>query len=118
MLKLSVVTPGGQALDQEVDEVTLPGLLGEFGVLPGHVPLIAALKSGVLTWKRGIQRGRLALGSGFAEVDGKDAVVVLVQDALAPEEIDRAAVEQTLAAAPTDDDRAFAEAQLEALKAA
>ena len=41
MLKLSVVTPEGQTLAQEVDEVTVPGLLGEFGVLDGHVPLLA-----------------------------------------------------------------------------
>lgn len=116
MLRLSVVTPQGQALEQEVDEVTLPGLLGEFGVLPGHVPLLAALKAGVMTFKRGIQRVRVALGPGFGEVDGKGAVIVLVQDAVAADEIDRAAADQQLGEAKTEADRAWAQAQLDALK--
>lgn len=96
MLKLHVVTPEGQALDQEVDEVTVPGLLGEFGVLPGHVPLLAATKAGVLRYRKGSERGRLVTGPGFAEADGKDAVVVLVQKALAADKIQREAAEKLL----------------------
>ena len=50
-MSLTVVTPGGQAASTVVDEVTAPGVVGEFGVLPGHVPLLAALKAGVLSWR-------------------------------------------------------------------
>ena len=48
-LKLELVTPYQQVLSQEVDEVTAPGALGEFGVLPGHTPLLTTLKIGELT---------------------------------------------------------------------
>ena len=132
MLTLHVVTPAGQALEQEVDEVTLPGLLGEFGVLPGHVPLLAATKAGVLRYRAGGERGRLAIGPGFAQVDGKGAVVALVQTAISPEKVDRAAAEKQLAEAEgrmqkeadaaelravAEADRDWAQAQLEATKA-
>jgi F-type H+-transporting ATPase subunit epsilon len=99
MLKLHVVTPTGQALDREVDEVTVPGLLGELGILPGHVPLLCATRAGVLRYRRGNERGRLALGPGFAEVDGKDTVLALVQKAVDGDAINAAAAEELLAAA-------------------
>lgn len=81
MLTLSVVTPEGQVLAQPVDEVTVPGLLGELGILPGHIALLSATKEGIVTYRRGNERGKLAVGPGFAEVDGKDAVVLLVNEA-------------------------------------
>ncbi len=130
MLTLHVVTPTGQALEQEVDEVTLPGLLGEFGVLPGHVPLLAATKAGVLRYRAGGERGRLAIGPGFAQVDGKGAVVALVQKAVAADKVDREAAEKLLqdaearlqkeagaAESVAEADRDWAQAQLEVTKA-
>jgi len=128
MLKLSVVTPEGQTLAQEVDEVTVPGLLGEFGVLDGHVPLLAASKAGVLRYRRGSERGRLAIGPGFAEVDGKGAVIALVQKAVPSEKIQRESAEKLLGDAEArlgkgegravaEADRDWAQAQLDALKA-
>lgn len=81
MLTLSVVTPEGQLLAQPVDEVTVPGVQGELGILPGHIALLAATKEGMVSYRRGGERGRIAVGPGFAEVDGKDAVVVLVNEA-------------------------------------
>ena len=67
-MRLSVTTPRGALVDTDVEEVTAPGELGEFGVLPGHVPLMSALKPGVpvnvsATWngcdrKRWILRAR------------------------------------------------------------
>ena len=129
MLKLHVVTPEGQALEQEVDEVTLPGLPGEFGILPGHVPLLAATKAGVLRYRKGTERGRLAIGPGFAQVDGKDSVVVLVQKALVGEKIQRDGAEKLLQDAEARlqkeaeaeritaaADRDWAKAQLDALQ--
>ncbi len=125
MLTLSVVTPEGQVHTQSVDEVTVPGLLGEFGVLPGHIALLSAVKPGVLRYRSGGERGRIAIGPGFAEVDGKGAVVALVSKAARTEKIDRAAAEKALqdaeARAKTGDrsaeaDSAWAQAQLETLK--
>lgn len=125
MLTLSVVTPEGQVHTQSVDEVTVPGLLGEFGVLPGHIALLSAVKPGVLRYRSGGERGRIAIGPGFAEVDGKGAVVALVSKAARTEKIDRTVAEKALqdaeARAKTGDrgaeaDSAWAQAQLETLK--
>jgi F-type H+-transporting ATPase subunit epsilon len=127
MIALHVVTPEGKTLDQEVDEVTLPGLLGEFGVLPGHVPMLSAMKAGVLRYRRGQERGLVAVGPGFAEVDGKDKVVALVQRALPQARLSSEAADQLLTDAnerlkgdksergSAEADRDFALAQLEAL---
>lgn len=125
MLTLSVVTPEGQVLAQSVDEVTVPGLLGELGVLPGHIAILTATRPGVLRYRSGAERGRIALGPGFAEVDGKGAVVALVQKAVRADKIDRTAAEKTLADADAklksgdrsaEADQAFALALLEAAK--
>lgn len=125
MLTLSIVTPEGQVHSQSVDEVTVPGLLGEFGVLPGHIALLSAVKPGVLRYRAGGERGRIAIGPGFAEVDGKGAVVALVQKATRADKIDRAAAEKSLQEADAkakagdrsaEGDSAWAQAQLEALK--
>jgi F-type H+-transporting ATPase subunit epsilon len=69
-LGLRVATPLGMELDLEVESVQLPGVEGEFGVLPGHIPLLAALKAGVLRFRApGGQIQIAAVGSGFAEAN-------------------------------------------------
>jgi F-type H+-transporting ATPase subunit epsilon len=67
-LRLEIVTPQGPALRDDVDELTAPSVAGEFGVLPGHLPILAALKAGILTWKKKGELGSCAVGSGFIEV--------------------------------------------------
>ena len=68
----------GKSSDQYsagLSEITAPGARGEFGVLPGHTPFVAALKPGVLRWKaKGGKPGVMAVGAGYAEVSGKDRV--------------------------------------------
>lgn len=96
MSALSVVTPKGVVLERPVDEVTAPGVDGEFGVLDGHIPFISATKAGVLLWRKGSERGKLALGPGYVQVDGKGGVVALVQQALLGEDVDREAAEKQL----------------------
>jgi F-type H+-transporting ATPase subunit epsilon len=80
-MTLEVLTPQRTALTADVDEVTVPGLAGEFGVLPGHTPFLTALKAGLLTWRGKSGSGSLAIGDGYCEVDGKDKIVVLTQSA-------------------------------------
>ncbi|HZS38202.1 MAG TPA: ATP synthase F1 subunit epsilon [Polyangia bacterium] len=87
-MKVEIVTPRGLAVSTDADEVTAPGVRGEFGVLPGHTPFIAALKPGVLSFRKGGKREVLAVGAGFAEVSGKDRVVVLTQQAADTREAD------------------------------
>jgi F-type H+-transporting ATPase subunit epsilon len=81
---LEVLTPQRTALNAEVDEVTVPGLAGEFGVLPGHTPFLSALKEGTLSWRGKSGSGALQIGPGYCEVDGKDRIVVLTQSADKP----------------------------------
>ena len=80
-MKLEVLTPQKTAVTAEVDEVTVPGLAGEFGVLPGHTPFLTALRPGLLTWRGKAGSGSLQIGNGYCEVDGKDRVVVLTRSA-------------------------------------
>ena len=86
-IKLAIVTPEKEALAIECDEVIAPGVNGEIGLLPGHVPLITALRPGVLTVIKGGRRSYYAVSSGFAEVDN-DQVTVLTASCEPASEID------------------------------
>lgn len=82
-IALQIVTPDGLKLRQDVSELTAPSVEGEFGVLPGHRPLLAALKTGIVTFRGGADHGgaefeRVAVGPGFVEVY-EDQAVVLTQ---------------------------------------
>ncbi len=67
ILRLEVVTPTGIAVRADVDEVEAPSVDGEFGVLPGHVPLLAALRAGVVTFRSAGRTVVVAVGPGFAD---------------------------------------------------
>ena len=86
-LKLELVTPYRLVLSQEVDEVTAPGTLGEFGVLPGHTPLLTTLKVGELTYRQGHDLFHVAVNWGYVEVEN-DVVTVLVTTAEPADQID------------------------------
>lgn len=86
-LRLELVTPYKKALSDEVDEVTAPGTLGEFGVLPGHTPLLTTLKIGELSYRKGSENFHLAVNWGYVEVED-DKVTVLVETAEPADEID------------------------------
>lgn len=75
-VKLEVATPLGKALDVESESVQVPGAAGEFGVLPGHLPILAAVKPGVLQYRDGGQLRRAAIGGGFAEADSVHVRVI------------------------------------------
>src|SRR5215469_7984287 len=78
-IQLEIVTPKGRALAATVDEVTAPSVNGEFGVLPGHLPLLAALRTGIVSYRQGSETHRCAVGAGFAEA-GPDKVVILTDE--------------------------------------
>lgn len=86
-LHLKVVTPTRVAAEADADEVWLPGALGEIGILPGHAPLLAALRIGELGYRAGTREHHLAIQWGFVEV-AADAVTVLADVAELPAEID------------------------------
>jgi F-type H+-transporting ATPase subunit epsilon len=105
-MRLSVTTPRGSLVEAEVDEVTAPGALGEFGILPGHVPFISALKPGVLVYRMKTDSQILAVSDGVLEVartpEGSEKVIVLVSEAVTAEEVDRDASQKEIAAADTE----------------
>jgi F-type H+-transporting ATPase subunit epsilon len=86
-LTLEIVTPDRALLREEVDEVVVPGSQGEFGVLPGHTPLLSTLKIGELWYRQGQERHYLAIAFGFVEVL-PDRVTVLAQVGERAQEID------------------------------
>jgi len=75
-LELVVVTPTAEALTLTVEEVVVPGALGELGFLPGHVPLISALKPGVMSYTKDLRKTMAVVSSGFVEIEN-DKVTVL-----------------------------------------
>ena len=86
-LTLEVVTPDRALVNEQVDEVQLPGAEGYFGVLPAHTPLLATLQVGELWYRVGQEKSYLAVAFGFVEVL-PDRVTVLAQLAEKAQEID------------------------------
>jgi F-type H+-transporting ATPase subunit epsilon len=86
-LQLKVVTPSRVVVEAGVDEVSLPGILGQIGILPGHASLLTSLRIGELGYQQGAREYFLALQWGFAEI-ADDTVTVLADVAELPAEID------------------------------
>ena len=99
-LTLEVATPLGMALSVQTDSVQMPSVAGEVGVLPGHVPLLAALKPGILTYREGGQMQRAAVGGGYAEATA-DRVRLITEYFMRKEQIDVAAAQRDLQTAET-----------------
>ncbi len=85
-IRLEIVTPESRTFSEEVDEVVLPGVEGEFGVLPGHEHLVTQIMPGELAIMQSGKQTYLAVGEGFVEVL-PDRVSVLTDMALRAEEI-------------------------------
>ena len=87
MLKLEIVTPEKRVLDQTVDSATIPTVNGEIGVLTNHLPLVSALKPGVLAFTIKGNTERVAISSGFVEISD-NRISVLTDAAETASEID------------------------------
>jgi F-type H+-transporting ATPase subunit epsilon len=96
-LQLNIVTPD-HSYSFEVDEVAMPGQEGDFGVLPGHTPLFAGLRTGMMYYRQGSEKHYLAVSVGFAEVL-PDTVTVIAQVAERGEDLDEARAEAGMARA-------------------
>jgi F-type H+-transporting ATPase subunit epsilon len=111
-LKLEMVTPYKRVLSEEVDEVTAPGSIGEFGVLPDHTSLLTTLKVGELTYKKGDETFHVAVNWGYVEVED-NVMTVLVETAEPADQIDVERAKAALARAEealkklTDEDKEF-----------
>ena len=118
-VEFELVTPERLVISRGVDMVVVPGTEGDFGVLPGHTPMVSTVRPGVVNVYQGNEIvERMFVAGGFAEVTAARCTV-LADRAVAVDELDRAAAEQTLkdaredlADADTDDARAEAEKQI------
>ena len=90
-LTLELVTPERSVALETVDEVEIPGIDGYLGVLPGHTPLLVALKIGELWYRKGEERTFVSVAFGFAEVlPGRVRVLAQVAESANDIDIDRA----------------------------
>lgn len=100
-LGVNLVTPKGVVAHTDTDSVQAPGELGEFELLPGHVPMLTALKPGVLTIGTK-ERARYAVSSGYLRVDPQNAVEILVEQAVPATDIDVETARSELRAAEAE----------------
>jgi len=118
-LTLRIVSPD-QSISQEVDEVSMPGIEGDFGVLPGHTPFFTAIRTGPMWYRQGNEKHTLLVSVGFVEVL-PDSVSVLAQVAERAEALDQGRAEagmkraeEVMQAVPHDID--FERVRLEMLR--
>ena len=91
-LKLEIVTPESVVCSEDVDMVTLPGVEGEMGIFPMHVPLMTQLVAGEVRVRKGGQDSSFAVGDGFVQVTG-GGVSILTDMAIRDADIDEVRAE-------------------------
>lgn len=74
-LILKIIAKGKFLVDEEVEEVLLPGLNGQIGILPGHRPLILGLSEGELFYRRKNRESRLPIQGGYATISSREVIV-------------------------------------------
>ncbi len=78
-MELQIITPRGVQLTESVSELTAPSTKGEFGILPGHRPIVASLKTGIVSFIVDGQTQRVAVGPGFVEFRDDKATLLTDQ---------------------------------------
>ncbi len=94
-IQLEIVTPSKRLLTTTCNEVLVPGVWGEFGVLPSHAPLISTMVTGVAKYKEGNGTKSVAVKSGFAQVN-HNKVILLADDAVLPSDLDAEELKQKM----------------------
>src|SRR5438270_1304832 len=92
-LKLEIVTPEAKTYSEDVEMVTLPGVEGEMGIFPQHVPLMTQIVPGQITVRKEGRDYFLAVGEGFVEITG-ERVAIMTDMAIRAESIDEAKAEE------------------------
>src|SRR6201986_2284675 len=93
--QFDLVSPEKLAFSGEVDQVDVPGVEGDFGVLAGHAPVVAAIRPGILTVISGGSKQKIIVLGGSAEVSDK-GLTVLADVATSVEELDRTQFAETI----------------------
>jgi F-type H+-transporting ATPase subunit epsilon len=122
-LELDIVTPERLLVTEKVDQVNIPGVNGDMGILPNHAPIISTLRPGSLSYEMAGKLTTLVVTGGFMEV-AENRVIILAENAEFANEIDReralaskAKAEEALAGAKLSEPE-FEEAQLRLFRAA
>jgi F-type H+-transporting ATPase subunit epsilon len=92
-LKLEIVTPEAKTYSEDVDMVTLPGVEGEMGIYPQHVPILTQISAGEVVVRKDGRDYFLAVGEGFVEITG-ERVAILTDMAIRAENIDETKAEE------------------------
>ena len=101
-VQFELVSPEKLLLSEEVEMVVVPGAEGDFGVLPGHTPVISTVRPGVIhIFEGGAVKTRIFVAGGFAEVTA-ERCTVLAEEAVLLDDIDRDQVEKSLQEAMED----------------
>jgi F-type H+-transporting ATPase subunit epsilon len=121
-MHFELVSPERELMSAEVDMVEIPGAEGDFGVLPGHAPLLSVIRPGVINVHTGGEIERIYVDAGFAEVN-PESVVVLAEQAILVKDLDRGELDQRvknaeedLADAQTDEAKLKAQTALDRLQ--
>jgi F-type H+-transporting ATPase subunit epsilon len=94
--KLSVVAPDREVVSTSAVSIVAPGADGYFGVMAGHVPIVSALKPGILEYlDASNNRHHVYVGGGFVQVSG-DSITVLADEARSAKDLDVTEAEKTL----------------------
>ncbi len=108
-IHLQIVTPEGVKFSQDVDEFTAPSVQGQFGVLPAHRPLLAGLKTGIVTYRKGTETSAVAVGPGFAKV-ADDRANLIVQLFIQKDDVDAVIARKDLKEAQDELDKLSSDA--------
>ena len=90
-----LVSPEKMAFSGEVDQVDIPGIEGDFGVLAGHAPVVAGVRPGIITVFAGGTHEKFIVLGGVAEVSEK-GLTVLTEVATSMDELDKAKLAETI----------------------
>ncbi|HYG36048.1 MAG TPA: F0F1 ATP synthase subunit epsilon [Clostridia bacterium] len=92
-LRLEIVTPDAKTYSEDVEMVTLPGIEGEMGIYPQHVPVLTQIVPGEIIVRKDGQEYALAIGEGFVGITG-ERVAIMADMAIRAENIDEAQAEE------------------------
>ncbi|AHF90774.1 ATP synthase, F1 epsilon subunit [Opitutaceae bacterium TAV1] len=94
-LTLEIITPEARVYSDTIDTVVIPTVMGEVGILPGHMPLLTQVADGELRVTKDGKEQHLIVSGGFAQVEG-DTVSILAENAITAEKIDTRAAEEAM----------------------
>lgn len=114
-LQFDLVSPERRLISEAVQQVTCPGTEGDFGVLPGHAPIVAGLRCGVLSVQNAEGERLIFISGGFADISGAQ-LTILAEEAVAVSDLDAGQLDDEIANLQDDIKLAGDDADAQSLK--